>query len=209
MSNGGKESGEFLKHLQDEKLKTQATRSSFVTQKLAYATGLLALGSLKPGSFADLSLLLYLVPLLSIIFDLYILAEDYSVKRIGNFLGEASSDPLEKEWEDYVHEYRDRFAPVAAPSLTTILGIAVFFGVFSQDGSQAKKWWWLLVVPLAAIVITWCLYCRYKKVKEKAKIGAVKKLKRFRKAKDTAAKAINESQPKQLKRDDNSDEERS
>lgn len=204
MSDGGKASAEFLKHLQDEKLKTQAARSSYVTQKLAYATGLLALGSLKPGS-ADLSLLLYLVPLLSTVFDLYILAEDYSVKRIGNFLGEASPDPLEKTWEDYVHEYRDRYAPIAAPSLTTLLGMAVFFGVFSQPGSHARQWWELLAVPLAAIALTWLLYYRYKKVKDKAKAGAVEAV---RKLKETATKAMKESQPKELNSDDNRDEER-
>src|SRR5438876_9583555 len=48
-----KEPAEFLKHLQNEKLQTQTARTRYVTQKLAYATGLLALGSLKPGS-ADL-----------------------------------------------------------------------------------------------------------------------------------------------------------
>src|SRR6185503_3161329 len=78
---------DFIKHLREEKLQTQTSRTKYVTQKLAYATGLLALGSLKSGSGSvDLSPLLYSVPLLALAFDLYILGEDYSVKRIGCFL---------------------------------------------------------------------------------------------------------------------------
>jgi hypothetical protein len=135
VSEGEKDSGEFLKHLQDEKLKTQAARSGYVTQKLAYATSLLALGSLKSG-YADLSLLLYLVPFLSIVFDLYILGEDYSVKRIGAFLGGASTDELENLWEDWVSDNRDPFAPLAIPILTTLLALAAFFALSLQPNNS-------------------------------------------------------------------------
>lgn len=185
MSETGKESAEFLKHLQDEKLKTQAARSKYVTQKLAYATGLLALGSLKPGS-ADLSLLLYLVPLLSIVFDLYILGEDYSVKRIGAFLGAASTEKLENLWEEWVSHNRDPFAPIAVPVLTSLLAMAVSFAVLSQPpDSYAKKWSWLLALPLMAIAFTWWLFNFYKKKTVKAK--------------ESVEKAVNEARLEAIK----------
>lgn len=207
MSNGGKESAEFLKHLQDEKLKTQATRSSYVRQKLAYATGLLALGSLKPGS-DKLSLLLYLlVPLLSIVFDLYILGEDYSVKRIGSFLGAGSVDGLEKRWEEYVFENRDPFAPFAAPMLTTIFaiaaGFAAGFAARSQpDAPPARQWSWLLAVPVCAIAGTWWLYFFYKRKQVKANTKAQKKVAAYK----AELEAHRLAQLQLSKREPNSDE---
>lgn len=178
LPESGNESAEFLKHLQDEKLKTQAARSSYVTQKLAYATGLLALGSLRSGS-ADLSLLLYLVPFLSIVFDLYILGEDYSVKRIGAFLGAASTDDLEKRWEHYVSDNRDPFAPLAIPILTTLLAVATWFALSLQPSNSPVNIvsWLPYAVPLLAIAATWSTFFLYKKMKKVANKNADKSVK--------------------------------
>lgn len=165
---------DFIKHLRDEKLQTQTSRGKYVTQKLAYATGLLALGSLKPFS-ADLSRLLYLVPFLALAFDLYILGEDYSVKRIGAFFCYHSPDGLEKDWEGWVSKNRDPFAPIAMPLLTTVLAATAAFALWSQppeSPANAPRWVWYgwLVVAFLPICVISFLYrrCLLPKMQTKA-----------------------------------------
>ena len=168
MSERGAESEGFLRHLQEEKLKTQAARTTYVTHKLAYATGLLALGSLKPGS-VDLSPLLYLVPFFAIAFDLYILGEDYSVKRIGAFLRVNSTDALEKRWEDWVSRHRDHFAPLAMPILTNILAAAAALALWSQPSDSPTKifiWLPFAWLPFAFLPI-WGLFFYYASLRER------------------------------------------
>ena len=163
MSERESESGDFLKHLQDEKLKTQAARNTYVIRKLVYATGLLGLGSIKPGA-ADLSPLLYVVPFLALAFDLYILGEDYSVKRIGAYLGAASCDPLERRWEQWVADNRDPFAPFAMPLLTNILVAAAAVVLWSQPHAPLTKI--LIWLPLA-LLPSWGLFLYYRNRRKK------------------------------------------
>ena len=59
---------EFFKHLRDEKLATEESRSKYTLRKLAYATALLGVGSLTIERL-ELSFLLYLVPLVAFAFD--------------------------------------------------------------------------------------------------------------------------------------------
>ena len=105
---------EFLKHLRSEKLKAEEARTTYTLRKLAYATTLLGLGSLdidvaQITAIGPINLghLLYLAPWVALAFDLYILAEDYSVKRFGAFLWKNSPDVLERGWEEWVSENRD------------------------------------------------------------------------------------------------------
>jgi isopentenyldiphosphate isomerase len=155
----------FIKHLQEEKLKTQAARMTYVTRKLAYATGFLGLGSLKIGSW-DLSPILYLVPFLALAFDLYILGEDYSVKRIGAFLRSESVADLEQRWEDWVSRNRDPFARYALPLLTNVLATASALVLWSRPGDLDLR----VFIPwmLFAVLPIWGLFFYYKKLCKKA-----------------------------------------
>ena len=154
----------FLRHLQEEKLRTQASRTTYVTRKLAYATGLLGLGSLNVGS-ADLTPLLYLVPFLALAFDLYILGEDYSVKRIGVFLGTASDDDLEKRWEGWVSRNRDPFAQFAMPLLTNVLAAVAALGLWRQPSAGHERIFivWLVL----AFLLPWGLFIYYGRLRKK------------------------------------------
>lgn len=175
MSERGAECEDFLRHLHDEKLKTQAARTTYVTQKLAYATGLLALGSVEVGS-VDLSPLLYLVPFLAIAFDLYILGEDYSVKRIGAFLRGNSTVASEKRWEDWVSRNRDHFAPFAMPILTNVLAAAAALVLWSQPrDSSTKIFIWFAWAPLAFLPI-WGLFFYYAYLRERVKERAEERM---------------------------------
>jgi hypothetical protein len=63
--------------------------------------------------------ILYIIPLISIGFDIYILTEDFKIKRIGEFLkNKSDSDFI--EWENWVSKYKNPYATFGAPLFTMI-----------------------------------------------------------------------------------------
>ena len=170
---------EFLKHLREEKLQAQEARTQYVFKKLAYATALIGIGSIKVEIFdLDLRGILYLVPFVALVFDFYIMGQDYSVKRLGGFLGVYSSDPLEHRWEQWVSQNRDLLAPVAMPILTTLLIIGSAITIVLSENQVADRitilsnplfWIWAIGVG----VLTWAIYIFYcrkrKRVRESIK----------------------------------------
>ena len=153
---------DFIRNLREEKLHAQGARNTLTVQKLGYATALLGLGSLniKIGQF-DLGILAYLIPWVALAFDLYIMGEDYSVKRLGNFLKTASSDPLEQRWENWVAKNRDPFSPWAMPVLTTLVQASSVFIISSQNPAMLSVGWfwaWLGVT----LSLTWLLFFYYR-----------------------------------------------
>jgi isopentenyldiphosphate isomerase len=146
-----KQDAEFSKHLHEEKLRTLEARTTYTIQKLIFVTGLLGLGSLdvKVGS-VDLSFLVYLAPWLAIAFDFYIMGEDYSVKRIGAFLGNKSPENIEKQWETWVAANRDPFAPLAIPILTTLILIGSTIITYQQHSASQEPLFilWMVVTFL-------------------------------------------------------------
>jgi 8-oxo-dGTP pyrophosphatase MutT (NUDIX family) len=165
---------EFIQHLHEEKLHTLNNRSKYVVQKLVFVTGLMGIGSLSLGdadAVFDFGYLLFLAPYVAVAFDLYILAEDYSVKRIGAFLLATSRSDLERRWEDWVSEHRDMFALLAMPILTTIvllgsMAIVYVLEDFTQaflfvKVNSAVFWIWSGL----ALVLSWSLFIYYLKLK--------------------------------------------
>lgn len=164
---------DFIKHLREEKLGAQQIRYSYTQKKLAYVTALfgLGLGSISIAEF-DLRPILYLIPFVATAFDLYILAEDYSVKRIGTFLGAHTTEELERKWEKWVSKNRDPFAPVAMPILTTLLlaGAALALWVTSNRDIPPIFWLWLILAGLPS----WVLFVLYRRLRNRIedRIGA-------------------------------------
>jgi hypothetical protein len=157
---------EFIKHLREEKLAAQQTRSSYTQRKLAYGTMLfsLGLGSTRVAQL-DLKPLLYLVPFVATAFDLYILAEDYSVKRIGAFLGARTVEALEKDWEAWVSRNRDPFAPVAMPILSTLLLVGSALTIWTSSPQHVTRvfWVWLVMAGLPS----WVLFAVYRRLRNR------------------------------------------
>jgi isopentenyldiphosphate isomerase len=156
---------EFIKHIRSEKLKAEETRTTYTLKKLAYATALLGIGSLNINvGQIDLSMILYLVPWVALAFDLYILGEDYSVKRFGAFLGANSPDALERLWEKWVSENRDPFAPLAMPILTTLLLLAAATVIWVGGFATGPVFWgWLVLSGLPS----WILFIFYRSLRKR------------------------------------------
>ena len=157
---------EFIKHLRAEKFNAQESRSKYTLQKLSYATVLLGVGSLNVdilqiGALGPINLgfLLYLVPWVALAFDLYIMGEDYSVKRFGAFLGANSPDGLERHWERWVSRNRDPFAPTAMPILNMLLLLGAAIMIWLGSAAVGIVFWIWLVVTTS---LNWALFVYYR-----------------------------------------------
>lgn len=153
---------EFVRHLQAEKLQTQEARTRYTIQKLTYVTGLLSLGSLgiEATQFLDSRYLLLLAPWVAAAHDLYIMAEDYSVKRIGAFLKAQGANETERTWETWVGRRRDPFAPWAMPLLTTLVYVGALLlsqGLGPSVTTSAPYRLWLVITPIP----TWASFVFY------------------------------------------------
>ena len=117
----------FLTKLRDEIMESQKRRHDFIIRKLTYTTSLLGLSLFKipiGQTTFDLTFLLFIVPIIAVAFDLYIVAEDYGVKRIGEFFSREESETcdVERYWENtFVKKYNNRFAPIAFFVVTILL----------------------------------------------------------------------------------------
>lgn len=155
--------GEFLRALHEEKIRTQNERADLVTRKLTFITVLFGLSSVNLGiRIADICWLLYLVPLVAISYDLYIMSADSRIKRIGIFLGRhpiSMAGEAEQEWEEFCTAYRDSLAPSANMffSIIVTFGAAVFIRS-QQTGLEGYAELWFafwLVASLMLIIALW------------------------------------------------------
>jgi hypothetical protein len=148
---------DFIKDLRAEIRETQERRAAYVRQKFTYVVGLLGIGSISIGNLQFLSLL-YLAPFIAFTFDLYILGDDFAIKRAGGFLGrDGSKAPQEeKEWEKRCRDNRDPFSKIAGPFLSVLVLIASIVVLYPQGDNNSLYWFWISVNILILIGI--CTY---------------------------------------------------
>ena len=153
---------EFIKALHDEKTKTQGTRATYISGKFTFITGLFGLGALKIG-VVDFHWLLYLIPLVALGYDLYIRAEDLSIKKMGAFL---RSDPKakiaesEKAWEHFSAQYRDKLAHLATTLFTLVITTSAAVYIYAQQSSNLSTEFWIgfiswFIISFSANVGLW------------------------------------------------------
>jgi len=153
---------EFLKALHDEKIKTQSERAAYTTSKFAFITGLFGLGALKIGEI-NFGWLLYFIPLVAIGYDLYIRASDLSIKKIGAFLrthSKSETSEIEKSWELFSTQYRDKLAQLATTLFTTFIIIAAAAFIYAQQKDPKSIGFWIifsiwLFISLVSNVLLW------------------------------------------------------
>lgn len=145
---------QFVNALREELRITQQSRSSYIKQKFTFVTTLLGVGALSLSPDANgiqTANILYIVPIIAVAFDLYILGEDFSVKRIGAFLGrqEAIGCEEEKKWEKWVSVNRDPFSVVAGPLLSAVVLFVCACLLWSNRKVGFLYFLWLAFVILA------------------------------------------------------------
>jgi len=142
----------FLKALNDEKLEAQKRRAEFNKLKLTFIGGLFALGSVEFKNI-DLALVLYIVPFISICFDLYILGEDYGIKRMGGFVRQQLPSEVEAKWEEWIGQRRDPFATWAVPYLSVLVVVACAAVLWERQPNKIFYAIWIVVNSAAVFSV--------------------------------------------------------
>lgn len=92
----------FLTRLHEEKLRAQERRGILIQRKVVWLTGLFAVGAIELPLQIGSTLILYLLPLLALIFDLYVMGEDYGIKRMGTFVRTHHEGTPDADWEEWL-----------------------------------------------------------------------------------------------------------
>jgi hypothetical protein len=149
--------GEFINQLRVEISEGQKRRTAFIKAKLAFVVGLLGAGAFSvKGSGATVPLL-YLVPVVAFIFDLYALGEDFGIKRAGSFIQNSPAAPLEERtWEASLGKARDVLAFLANPLSTFASGAAAGVallagGHLNMNSSRLLSVLWLCGAALTVV----------------------------------------------------------
>ncbi len=136
---------EFIKRMHEEKLESQKRRAEFNIKKFLFVGSLFSVGAAKLPEDIDLTLVLYIVPAISICFDLFILGEDYGIKRIGGFIRSHCADTVDATWEGWVGSKRDPFATFAVPLLTWLVLVASVAVMWPSQKGFILFWIWLVL----------------------------------------------------------------
>jgi hypothetical protein len=154
---------EFLGDLRKELISTQDSRLKLTLQKLAFITGLFAVGGIF--SFDDPKLNPFLLtPIFAIIYDMFIEGENFGIRRIGNFLKLINKvPPTERIWETVlnmrkankfgkffpIYLHRDIFVTIANPLATCIIyTIALLYVNYKWDLLKSFAWWYIIAIFL-------------------------------------------------------------
>ncbi|MEW5949970.1 MAG: hypothetical protein AB1711_11250 [Thermodesulfobacteriota bacterium] len=122
--------GDFIRDLRAEIADGQERRTAYTKLKLTFVVGMLGIGSAAIDNLIETTPLLYLVPLIAFVFDLYILGEDFGIKRAGIFIKTSPAAPSEEKlWETKVEKKRDLFAFFATPLSSLLILIAATMGI--------------------------------------------------------------------------------
>lgn len=150
-----RDSSDFIRELRAEINASQTRRNGFVQAKLTFLVGLLGVGNLTIGNASQTSLLLYLVPIVAFIFDLYIMGEDFSIKRAGIFIAKSPYSPAEEHlWEEGVSRWKDPFVILATPLSSLVVLLAAAIGIWLSGERAIPFWLWVSgTLALIAIVV--------------------------------------------------------
>lgn len=138
-----RDDGDFLKDLRAEVISTQQRRHQYIRAKVVFVVGLLGVGVLSPGN-TPTNLVLYLTTIVVLIFDLYILGEDFGVKRAGTFFRLSRIAPTEeRRWERLVHHNRDPFSAAANVLSSLFVLLAATIGLWGTESGKQFFWFWI------------------------------------------------------------------
>jgi hypothetical protein len=144
----------FICELRMEISAAQERRGKLGLAKLSFIVALLGFGSTNIGTGDATVFLLYLVPFVGLIFDLYILGEHFGIKRAGEFLRTSPEAPSEEvAWEEAMRSMRDRFSYAASLVSSTVVVAAAALALIWKEGEGGLQWWYWLWLALSTISV--------------------------------------------------------
>ncbi|MCG8551931.1 MAG: hypothetical protein MI799_16145 [Desulfobacterales bacterium] len=148
-----KDATRFLSALHEEKITSQKRRGELISKKLTWVTGLFALGTVKLPLPEETHVLLFFVPVISLIFDLYIIGENFGVKRMGSFIRLAIRDTCEGEWESWLSSRREKFSQNALLLSSSIILVACAIVLWRLDAKISIFCIWLFMLTFSIFFV--------------------------------------------------------
>ena len=156
-------------------------RHEFVLKKFAFGAALLGLGSISAklpnGTQLDFLPLAYLVPLIAVAFDLYIVVEDFRIKRAGEFIrvSPTVTEASDQAWEHFAHTNPNHASSIAFAVVTVIYLAAsgLILWQAAQDPSTLAIWASTVIV-LEGLILGWGLSHRTRLGKAASKLAGPK-----------------------------------
>lgn len=153
-----KEEKFFLGEIYKEKITAQKRRGDLVTKKLGWVTGLLAAGIVNikiAGNGIEIStansFLVYVAPVISLVFDLYILGENYGIKRMGCYIRMTMIDTPDGNWETFVSPRRDIFSGFALFFSSMIILISSAIVLWHLPNNSEMFYIWIVILSVLLI----------------------------------------------------------
>lgn len=147
-------SGDFIKDLRLEIANGQERRTAYTKLKLTFVAGMLGIGAAAIDKIIQTAPLLYLVPLIAFVFDLYILGEDFGIKRVGIFIKTSPAAPSEEKlWESKVEKKRDIFAFFATPLSSLLILIAATIGITTSKTNLLPIVPWVIFNSIFVLLV--------------------------------------------------------
>jgi hypothetical protein len=139
----------FLTQLREEIFSAQQQRMKLTFIKITTVSILLGFGNIKIKDITEFYHVLYLVPLVAVFFDMLIMGESYSIKRIGAFLRLASNE-TERKYEEFVSKNRDKYFKYGSNGFSILSIVAAFYLLKSCTHSCGIfECIWFIVILLA------------------------------------------------------------
>jgi len=161
---------EFEDRIYQELQTVQQFRFKLSLAKISFVSGLLGIGAMKLTSTGnnDLSqLVLYLVPLVAVLFDILGMGATVAIYRTGAFL-RVESNPSEKTWQNFLKENRSSFSWWGATGFTVVTfsaAIMVLLAKAQWTPFPIDVFWWK-ALWFAGILVLWVSFrfseCRAK-----------------------------------------------
>jgi hypothetical protein len=161
-----RDDGDFLKDLRSEIHSAQERRAAYTRQKFAFVTGFLGIGSISIQHLGTMPLL-YIAPIVAIAYDLYILGENFGIRRAGAFILKSEKSPKEEKlWEKAVRANRDLFAKIGGPLSTLLVLFAAGTVLFPSQRLYPHFWTWTGVTLLIMYIVSWLDRTRHNELKK-------------------------------------------
>jgi hypothetical protein len=155
---------EFLKQLREEIFSSQQRRIKITIIKITFVSTLLGFGNIKIKDIIEFYHVLYLVPLVTVFFDMLIMGESYSIKRIGAFLRLASHGK-ERTYEEFVSKNRDKYFKYGSNGFSILSIVAAFFLLNLCPGNGGIfEYVWFIAILIAYLLVIYFGTQQHKKL---------------------------------------------
>jgi len=109
-----RDDSDFIADLRREIENLRIQRAKMGAAKAMFVTTLLGVGAASQSGRIYSAALLYLAPIIAVMFDLHVIGDDFGIKRAGMFIRESPhAPPEERLWEQCLEHAPDRYAFLA------------------------------------------------------------------------------------------------